>query len=372
LEADSGALTEPAVRGSGRIDAGLAGRAGLAATAVSVALTITIAAAGPSLMEPPLPGRPGPSASTWEPPWAFDAHLSPYLAVALAAVALITGALGLALTAWAARRGWMVSPRLILLAGVFVAAVLTLLPPFGSSDHLNYAAYGRMVVTGHNPYATGADVLARLGDPVGRAVEDWNKSPSVYGTLATGGEALASLIGGTSVRLTVFVLSLLNVAAFAGTGLLLHWLTRGDRRRQLRSALLWTCNPLLLYVLVAGEHVDSQAIFFCVAAVAALSRVLPRAGSVPPAGDTRRLVIAATAAGALVGLAFAVKLTMVLVGIGLAWACLVVLWPRPPWTARSLWTAQGRRLAAVIAGLAGGFAVTAGPALAIGGRDEVR
>jgi len=137
-----------------------------------------------------------------------------------------------------------------------LTAALTLVPPFGSSDHLSYAAYGRMLVTGHNPYTTTPAALARLGDPVARAVQDWRTSPSDYGSLATGGQALASLIGGTSVRLTVFVLSLLNVIAFAVTGLLLHRLTRGDRARQLRAALLWAANPLLLQVLVAGAHVD--------------------------------------------------------------------------------------------------------------------
>ena len=68
---------------------------------------------------------------------------------------------------------------------------LALVPPFGSSDHLSYAAYGRMAVTGHNPYTTTPAALARLGDPVGAAVEDWRNSPSVYGSLATAGQALA-------------------------------------------------------------------------------------------------------------------------------------------------------------------------------------
>lgn len=48
-----------------------AGRAGLAATGVSIALTFVVAVAGTSVMEPPYPGRPG------QPPWAFSAHLSP-------------------------------------------------------------------------------------------------------------------------------------------------------------------------------------------------------------------------------------------------------------------------------------------------------
>ena len=226
-----------------------AGRAGLALTALSIAATIVTGLAGPSAMEPALPGRPG------QPPWDLGLQLPPAAAIGLAAAALAAGTAGLGLCLHALRRGWMVSPRKVLAAGFIAAAVITLAPPFGSSDQLSYAAYGRMVLTGHDPYLTTPAMLARLGDPVARAVQDWRGSPSVYGGLATGGQALASWIGGDSARLTVFVLSLLGLAAFAGTGLLLHLLTRGSRPRQLRAGLLWALNPLLLQVLVAGAHV---------------------------------------------------------------------------------------------------------------------
>jgi hypothetical protein len=324
------------------------GQAGLAATGLSVALTFTVAVLGPSLMEPPLPGRPG------QPPWSFPAHPSPYLVVALTAAAIVAGTGGLALTLWAGRRGWRVSPGLLLAAGVVAAAALALVPPFGSSDHLSYAAYGRMVVTGHDPYTTTPAALARLGDPIARAVEDWRSSPSVYGALATGGQALASVIGGTSVRLTVFILDLLNVVAFALTGLLLHRLARGDRRRQFRAALLWTANPLLLQVLIAGAHVDSQAVLFAVAALAAYRLADRQRGC-------SRQALAAALAGGLVGLGFAVKATMVLVGIGLALAWLLAV-------GRRTWRTQ----LAIPAGLAVGFAVTAGASLVVWGVSSLR
>ena len=339
-----------------------AGRAGLAVTGVSIALTFVVAVAGTSIMEPPYPGRPG------QPPWAFSAHLSPYLAVTLAGAAIAAGTVGLALTMSAMRHGWVIPARSILLAGLVAAAALTLVPPFGSSDPLSYAAYGRILVTGHNPYAIGPDVLARLGDPVARAVQDWYTTPSDYGTVATGGQALASLIGGTSARLTVFVLSLLNLAAFGGTGLLLHRLGRGDRRRQIRAALLWTCNPLLLQVLVAGAHVDSQAVFFGVAAVAVFSPVVsaaPRAGTWAARRVGSWMALRAAAAGALIGLGFAVKVTIALLGAGLAVAAVQACQPRPRGT-------RWRFLAVVAGGLAAGFAVVAGAALAIGGRDGFR
>jgi hypothetical protein len=301
------------------------GRLGLTLSAASVALTFAVAVAGPSVMEPALPGRSG------QPPWAFAASPSPYLVVAMAALALAAGTAGLAFTMNAARRGWSVSPRLILLAGVIVAVALALVPPFGSSDHLSYAAYGRMVVTGHDPYTTTPAALARLGDPVARAVQDWRTSPSDYGSLATAGQALASLIGGTSARLTVFVLSLLNVIAFAVTGLLLHLLARGDRARQLRAALLWTANPLLLQVLVAGAHVDSQAIVLVVGALVVFALRNPNGSR--PASPVRQ-ALAAAGAGALIGLGFAVKPTMVLAGAGLAIAC-VIGWRRQSQAARN-------------------------------------
>jgi hypothetical protein len=386
-----------------------AGRAGLVAIGASIACTFAVAVAGPSVMEPALPGQPG------QPPWSLGLHPSPYLVVALTAAGLAAGTLGLVLVLRAMRAGWSVPPRVVVVAGLAAAAALTLVPPFGSSDHLSYAAYGRMLVTGHNPYTTTPVQLAALGDPVARAVQDWSTSPSVYGPLATAIQALASLIGGTSVRLTVFGLGLANLAAFSGTALLLHRMMRGYPARQLQAAVLWAANPLLLQVLVAGAHVDTQAVVFAVAAVSCVSCVSPGgrppgtpdhggaarppippwppanggdAGAVGPLispgspanggdggpfrplispGSLQSLVPSqplvspwrAGGAGVLVGLGFGVKVTVGLVGLGLAIA--VVL--RLGWR---------RRLLAPLAALGAGFAVTAGAAVAIGGSAMLR
>jgi hypothetical protein len=344
-----------------RVAAGRAGSAGLIAVTVSVACTFAVAVAGPSVMEPALPGRPG------QPPWSWDLHPSPYLVIGLTAAGLAAGALGLVLTLRAVRRGWAIPARAVLAAGVLAAAALTLVPPFGSSDHLSYAAYGRMLVAGHNPYTTTPAQLAALGDPVARAVQDWRGAPSVYGPLATAIQALASLAGGTSVRLTVFMLGLANLAAFAAVALLLHRMTRHDPVRQRRAALLWAANPVLLQVLVAGAHVDGQAVAFAVAAVAVMSPVIPRAMTAAQAAAqaAARPVPRAAIAGVLVGLGFAVKVTIALTGLGLALALGYGSWrqqrrePRP-----GLWPA--------LAALGAGFAVTAGAALAIGGSAMLR
>ncbi len=339
-------------------------RYGLLLAGLSVAATFTVAVAGPSVMEPVLPGRPG------QPPWAFDLRLSPYLAVGLTTLGLAAGAAGLALVLRAMKGGWSVSARTVLLAGIVAAAVLTLVPPFGSSDPLSYAAYGRMVATGHNPYLTTPAQLAAHGDPVARAVQDWFTQPSVYGPLASGIQGLASLIGGTSARLTVFVLGLANLLAFVVTAILLYRMSDGPQAR-LRAMLLWTANPLLLQVLVAGGHVDTQQIACCVAAVAVLHRrVSPERAAL---------------AGALAGLGFAVKVSAALVVVGLA---LFLLRRQgdagapPAWTPRRIADPSGRqpprplasaRVFAFAPGLAAlgsllaGFAVVAGASVAIGG-----
>jgi hypothetical protein len=301
-------------------------------------------------MEPALPGRHG------QPPWALDAHPSPYLAVPLTAAGLAAGTVGLVLVLRAMRSGWSVPARAVLVAGLLAAVALTLVPPFGSSDQLSYAAYGRMLVTGHNPYTTTPAQLAALGDPVARAVQDWFTTSSVYGPLATAVQGMASLVGGTSARLTVFVLALANLSAFAVTALLLHRMTRSDPARQLRAALLWACNPLLLQLLVAGAHVDVQAVVCCVAAVAVLFGPWPEQGP----GDRPPRVGRAALAGGLIGLGFAVKVSDLLVGLGLAIALVLLLWPA--------W----RRLLPLLAAFGAGLVATAGAAVAAGGPAMLR
>ena len=199
-----------------------------------------------------------------------------------------------------------------MLAGLLAAVAFMLMPPVGSTDHLNYASYGRMVATGHDPYVTSASEMPH--DPVAGAPEEWRTTPSVYGPIATGEQALAAWIGGGSVRLTVFVLSAVNTLAFAVTALILYRTARSEERR-LRTALLWTCNPLLLFHLMAGAHNDVLAIAPMVAAVALFS------GRAGPgrwrAGWPRTLAV-----GALVGIGAAVKLPAVLACGGAAWALL--------------------------------------------------
>jgi hypothetical protein len=280
------------------------GGAGLAAIGFGLAAFLATALLGPSAMQPALPGPAG------RPPYSLVAHPSPYLVIGLVALGVLVGGAGLGLCLYAVRRGWRCSARRLLIAGLLVAAAFVLMPPVGSGDHLNYAVYGRMAVTGHDPYVTGARDLP--GDPIAAVVEPpWREEPSIYGPLATAQEAFASWAGGDSVRLTVFVLSLTNALAFALVGLLLYRMARSGAGR-LRSVLLWTGNPLLLFHLVSGAHNDVLAIAAAVGALAVFSGGERSASSMPRILST----------GGLLGVGAAIKLPAALAGGGPAWALL--------------------------------------------------
>lgn len=328
------------------------GAVGLGCAAAGLTCFLLVAVLGPSVMQPALPGGPG------EPPYSLVAHPAPRLVIALTVAGVALAAVGLALCCRAARRGWAIRPGILLAAGAVAAVAFMMMPPVGAADHLNYAAYGRMLVTGHDPYATVARDLP--ADPIAGAVQDWRDVPTVYGPVATAQEAFASLIGGTSVRLTVFVMSVTNVVAFLAAGLLLWRAARGDPGRELRAVLLWTANPLLLFALVSGAHNDVLAIAFAVAGLvvfAAPGRTRRRPGEPDPmnelGGSWRRTL----AAGALIGAGAAVKANVLIVAGAPAWI-LLGRW----WRART--PSHTARLAALLGGgavVAGGAYLIAGP-----------
>jgi len=271
----------------------------LAALTGAIALVALVAATGPSAVEPALPGAGA------LPPYAANAQPAAGVVVALLALAVGLGTAGLLGTERALRRGWAPAPHRLLAAGALAVAALALTPPIGTADPQSYAAYGRLAAIGRDPYATTPAELAATGDPVGRAVEPpWRHTPSVYGPLATAEQALVARVAGSSVRTAVVLLAALNAAAFLGTGLLLDRIAGryGDGARR-RAALLWTLNPLLLYQLVAGAHLDALVTVFAMGALLALRRT-------------------ALVAGVAAGSAAAIKAPAALIGAGMAWALL--------------------------------------------------
>jgi hypothetical protein len=246
------------------------------------------------------------------PPWAFSPHLSLALVSAALWTSAILGGLGVLAGLAALARGAHLPTRLLIAIGIAAVALFTVAPPTGSNDALDYAVYGRIAVLGHNPYLMTPIQLRRTGDPVGRAApHTWSHFVTVYGPLATGEQWGAASLGGTSAARIVFWLKLWGAIAFGAVALALDRLTRGDPARRSRAHLLWTANPLLLWVLVAAGHVDVMA---AAAGFLGLLVLRKRADAGGPG------VLTALGAGVLVGLAADLKATYVLFGLGLAWA----------------------------------------------------
>ncbi len=242
-----------------------------------------------------------------------------HLTLAFATYALwlsaIIGGLGLAAGLVAVRRGARPSVRAILLAAGVVVAILTVLPPVGSTDSLDYMAFGRMVVLGHSPYVMVPVDLKHLHDAVAASIPwEWGRIPSTYGPAATVEQYVAARLGGTSAARIVFWLKVGNALAFGAVAYTADRLLRSDPAARLRAHLLWTINPLLIWQLIAAAHLDVLA-----AAAGVLGLVLAAGWPTMPVPGQERLG-RVLAGSVLVGLAADIKITFVLFALGLAWA----------------------------------------------------
>jgi hypothetical protein len=276
------------------------------AIALATAVIIVVSAAGPGAAVVSTP-RPGAG-----PPWWFSWPLPVATVTILLWAASVLGAAGVAAGLVAVRRGGRPPIRLMLSAAFIVTAVLAVLPAAGSSDPLDYAAYGRMVVLGHNPYEMTPKQLRLSGDPIGKtAPRSWQAAHSDYGPLASLEQATAAELGGNSTARIVLWLKLWNALAFGLVIIAIDRVLRADPARRARAHLLWSLNPLLLWGLVASGHLDTVA---AACGLLGLLLVKPwRRGEEPHLGQF-------LAAGALTGAAADLKITYALFGLGLAWA----------------------------------------------------
>jgi hypothetical protein len=265
---------------------------------LGVALLVSVGLLGTSPAVPPLPG------AGLLPPYSLEVDPAPQVVIVLQAAGLILGGAGVALALVALRRGWQPPVRRLLAGSTVAVTAFVLVRPIGSADVFSYAAYGRIAALGADPYNVPPDEFgAATGDPVVAAVQEpWRSTTSVYGPLGTLLMRGASMIGGPSLRATVLVLAVVGGLAYLSTALLLDRLAGPATERRARAAVLWAVNPVLLYELVGGVHLDVEAAALGVAALLAAARpgVLP-----------------ALAGGALVGSAVAVKAPFGLYGIAL-------------------------------------------------------
>jgi glyoxylase-like metal-dependent hydrolase (beta-lactamase superfamily II) len=224
----------------------------------------------------------------------------------------VLGTAGVVAGLVAARRGARPPLRPVLIATAVVVAVLAVLPPAGSTDVLDYASYGRLLLLGHNPYLATPHLL-RVSDPgFGLSVPwRWQYQVSLYGPAATFEQYLAARLGGDSSARVVFWLKLWNALGFGAVALVADRMLRADPARRLRAHLLWTCNPLLIWGLVAAGHLD---VLGAAAGLLGLLALGPQPAARSPA------LARAALGGALVGVAADVKINYLAFGVGLAWA----------------------------------------------------
>lgn len=165
--------------------------------AISVALMAVVGVARPPATVPATDGTGLMPGALWMP--------TPDLAVtALLWTAMIAGTAGTAAGLIALRRGWTPRPSWVMAAAVVAVGLLVVLPPMGTTDPMDYAAYGRMAVLGINPHVMTPAEFRLSGDPVGAlAPREWENIPSVYGPVATAAQWAASSLGGESATWTV-------------------------------------------------------------------------------------------------------------------------------------------------------------------------
>jgi len=286
----------------------LTGWLAAAAIGTSTLIMILISAAGPSVSVPSL-GASGL-------PWWHSLHLTATFVTVSLWAAMVLGCAGVIAGLIAVARGARPPVRPIIAFAFLALVVLTVLAPTGSTDSISYAASGRIAVIGHSPYVMTPLQLERIGDPVGHQIpfreipSTWTNTVSVYGPVATGTEWVAAELGGTSLARITFWLKLEQALAFAAVIGILDRMLRNNPEMRLRAHLLWSVNPLLLWEIVAGGHVDGLAAVFGLLGVAAL-------------WARRQQVDVASAAvsGLLIGVASGIKVEYVLVGAAVAWAC---------------------------------------------------
>ena len=264
-------------------------RVRVALLVASFALLLLVGLALPHAAAPDL----GPRG--WAPGTLLPVTLGPAAVTAAMWTAYVLGGLGVLLGVLG--RGAELPRPLV--AALAVGAALT--APFGSGDHLSYAAYGRILALGDNPWLESPVGWRGGTDPVVAAVEPpWTEEPSVYGPFATVVQGLTSLGGGDNLRETVWLWQLVVVASWLAVRWCLRSVLPG---REARIDALWTANPLVFSVGVLGAHVDLLAAALAVAAVWAAHRYAGLGG--------------AALAGTLAALALSSKFTYAVVLLAL-------------------------------------------------------
>jgi alpha-1,6-mannosyltransferase len=267
---------------------------------VATVVTVAIAFSGPSAVTLKL----GPRIN-YMPPWYLPVSwisLGEWVVVPGLWAMLALGSIGLWIAWRAVNAGWRPNNRKLFALGAGLSIASCLVPPLTSADVLMYAAYGRLQVLGLNPYdITPAEIFRQSYDPVLIWTErPWQDTPSVYGPIASFSQYLASVLGGESMHNTVFWLQMLALIPFLVTGAMVVKLAHGDRKLQTRAVLFTVMNPLMIWGVLVGAHNEALSVVFAISGLW-FFRKHP------------------FVAGIGIGLAGAVKVSMIFYGIAMVW-----------------------------------------------------
>ncbi len=275
-------------------------RLGLRLIVAASAVTVLIAFLGPSAVAL----RLGPRSSLM-PPWYLPAGIvavNEWVAVLSLWAALAAGAVGLWICYRAVDGGWRPNIHRLFVLGAVLSTVTSLVPPLTSADVLMYAAYGRLMVLGWNPYdITPANIIRQEYDPVMRWVEaPWQDTPSVYGPIASFSQWLAATLGGDSMHQVVFWLQMFALIPFVAVAFIAVKMAHGDPAFQTRAVLFTILNPIMIWSICAQAHNEPLTLLFAVAGLWFMRRN-------------------AWLAGVGIGLAGCVKVSLVYYGLAMVW-----------------------------------------------------
>ncbi|MBK9158631.1 MAG: hypothetical protein WAV45_11505 [Propionibacteriaceae bacterium] len=276
-------------------------RLGMGLILLGSALTVFVGVLGPSPVALDLGPRTG-----WLPPWYLPdsfPHPSEWLVVPALWIGITAGAIGLWICNQALRTGWRPNVRKLFATGLGLSIATACVPPLTSADVLMYAAYGRLQTLGRDPYdITPASIFREAYDPVLRWTErPWQDTPSVYGPIASFSQWLANVLGGPNMHDVVFWLQVFAVVPFIAIALVALHLAKGNPALQARAVLFTVLNPIMIWSVVAGAHNEALCTVF---AIVALLYVRKRPWL----------------AGFFIGMAGAVKVSLVFYGLAMVWA----------------------------------------------------
>jgi hypothetical protein len=270
-----------------------AARSGIALVLAGTAALASLAGAKRTPVTPKLPPGARPAAA-----WRALASLTgldgaaPSVkgVVAMACITVLAaGFVVLAAEAWRGR----VSVRSVVGLAVAMHVLAVVLPVLGSNDVFIYGLYGRIVgIHGVNPFTTVP--AAFRSDPIYPFVDrQWAHTPPVYGPAFLWIAAAIARIASTPALIALAFKLVAAVASLATLALTVRLARRIAPERTAFAAALVGVNPAIVFVAVAGGHID-----VVVGAAIAGSLLLVTGGDARAAGARRPLLATCVLAAA--------------------------------------------------------------------------